>query len=52
MENKIIILTDVVLEEKGFDRNLFYTAITRATESVYILCNENSQDTILNWTRI
>jgi len=52
MENKIIILTDVVLEEKGFDRNLFYTAITRATESVYILCNENSQETILNWTRI
>ena len=51
MENKIIIFTDVILQEKEFDRNLLYTAITRATESVYILCNENSMNTILNWTR-
>jgi len=51
MENKIIIFTDVILQEKEFDRNLLYTAITRATESVYILCNENSENTILNWIR-
>jgi hypothetical protein len=49
LENKIIILTDVVLEDLDFNRNLFYTGITRATESVRVLCDKNSQGTILKW---
>ena len=31
MENKIIIITDVVLDDRDIHRSLFYTAITRAT---------------------
>ncbi len=49
MENKIIILTDVVLDEQDFHRDLFYTGLTRATESVRILCDKNSQEMLYNW---
>jgi hypothetical protein len=49
MENKVIILTDVVLDDIDFRRDLFYTGMTRATESVRVLCSKNSQDTILAW---
>ncbi|MDR4485051.1 MAG: NERD domain-containing protein [Nitrospirales bacterium] len=49
MENKIIILTDVVLDDLGFRRDLFYTGMTRATESVRILCDKNSQETLFQW---
>ena len=49
MENKVIILTDVTLGEHDFQRNLFYTGITRATEKVRILCNKASQDDLLSW---
>ncbi len=33
MENKIVILTDVVLKEHDFQRDLFYTGITRVQNS-------------------
>lgn len=49
LENKVIILTDVVLDGQDFQRDLFYTGMTRATESVRVLCDKNSQGTILTW---
>lgn len=49
MENKIVILTDLVLGEPDFHRHLFYTGMTRATESVRILCDKNSQKTLVAW---
>ena len=49
MENKVIILTDVSLGESEFHRDLFYTGMTRATESVRVLCNSKCQNTLLGW---
>lgn len=49
LENKVIILTDVRLDEPEFHRNLFYTGITRATGSVRVLCDIASKDTLLSW---
>lgn len=49
MENKAIILTDVAPGEGEFDRHLFYTGMTRATESVRVLCDKARQDTLLGW---
>lgn len=49
LENKIIILTDTILDDMEFRRDLFYTGMTRATESVRVLCGEDSQETILRW---
>jgi len=49
LENKVIILTDVVLDNLEFQRDLFYTGMTRATESVRVLCDEKSKETILKW---
>jgi hypothetical protein len=49
MENKVIILTDVVLNDSGFHRDLFYTGMTRATESVRVVCEEDSQATLAEW---
>jgi hypothetical protein len=44
MENKVVILTDVVLGDRDFHRDLFYTGMTRATESVRVLCDKTSQE--------
>jgi hypothetical protein len=49
LENKIIILTDVILNDLEFQRHLFYVGLTRASESVRILCDRSSQDTLLRW---
>jgi hypothetical protein len=49
MENKVIILTDVVLDDVGFHRDLFYTGMTRATESVRVLCDKRSRQTLYGW---
>lgn len=49
MENKVVILTDLVFGEADFHRHLFYTGMTRATESVRILCNKDSQEILLGW---
>ncbi len=49
MENKVIILTDVVLGNQDFQRDMFYTGMTRATESVRILCAKDSQQTLFGW---
>ena len=49
LENKVIILTDVSLGETEFHRDLFYTGMTRATESVRVLCNSKCQKTLFGW---
>jgi len=49
MENKAIILTDVAPSDREFDRHLFYTGMTRATESVRVLCDKACQNTLLGW---
>ena len=49
LENKVIILTDVVLGSHDFQRHLFYTGLTRATEAVRILCDRTSQETLTAW---
>jgi ATP-dependent exoDNAse (exonuclease V) alpha subunit len=51
MENKIIVLTDVLLGDPEFHRDLFYTGMTRAVESVRILCDKRSRDRLLEWAR-
>lgn len=49
MENKVIILTDVALGEMDCQRDLFYTGLTRATETVRVLCHKDSRTTLFNW---
>ena len=49
MENKVIILTDVALADQDFQRDLFYTGMTRATESIRILCDKRSATVLHNW---
>jgi hypothetical protein len=49
MENKVVILTDVVLSDRDFHRDLFYTGMTRATESIRVLCDTSSKETLLRW---
>ncbi len=49
MENKVIILTDVVLGDQDFHRDLFYTGMTRSTESVRVLCDKGSQEILTRW---
>jgi hypothetical protein len=49
MENKVIILTDVLLSQHDFHRDLFYTGMTRATECVRVLCDQASTDTLYTW---
>lgn len=49
LENKVIILTDVVLAEPHFHRHLFYTGMTRAVESVRVCCDRKSQQTLATW---
>jgi hypothetical protein len=39
LENKVIIITDVIPSESGFDSSLFYTGITRAQERLYLFCH-------------
>lgn len=49
MENKVIILTDVALDDRDMQRDLFYTAMTRATECIRILCAKESKTTLIQW---
>ncbi|WP_347169646.1 ATP-binding domain-containing protein [Pseudomonas salmasensis] len=36
LENKVIIITDVIPSDSGFDRSRFYTGITRAQERLHL----------------
>lgn len=49
MENKIIVVTDLNLANAPASRALFYTALTRATESVHILCRPEDSQRLLAW---
>lgn len=49
LENKVIILTDISLNDADFQRDLFYTGMTRARESVRVLCDLKSQKTLTSW---
>jgi hypothetical protein len=49
LENMIIILTDIALNDADFQRDLFYTGMTRARESVRVLCHTGSQQTLTGW---
>ncbi len=49
MESKIVIMTDVVLDDLQVHRTLFYVGMTRATESVRILCDASSMKTLSGW---
>ncbi|HAX93570.1 MAG TPA: hypothetical protein DCY25_06430, partial [Bacteroidales bacterium] len=49
LESKVVIITDLVLGQPDFQRHLFYTGMTRATESVRVLCNRNSMNILMNW---
>ena len=49
LENQVVILTDVALGEPDFHRHLFYTGMTRAKESVRVLCDRRSQHTLASW---
>ena len=49
MENKVVILTDLLLEDQEFHRALFYTGMTRATESLRVLCDQRSRETLQRW---
>jgi hypothetical protein len=49
LENKVIILTDVILAEPQCHRHLFYTGMTRASESVRVSCDTRSQKTLTSW---
>jgi hypothetical protein len=49
MENKIVILTDLSFGDSDSRRHLLYIGLTRATESVRILCDWTSRQTLLAW---
>jgi hypothetical protein len=49
LENKVVVLTDVNLSDPAFHRDIFYTGMTRATETVRVLCNVSSQKTLMSW---
>jgi len=49
LENKVIILTDVNPTSADFNRDLFYIGMTRATESIRVLCDTRSQAILIEW---
>ena len=49
LENHAIVLTDVAVGAKEFHRHLFYTAMTRSTGPIRMLCHKDSMDTIQKW---
>jgi hypothetical protein len=49
MENKVVILTDVRIDNNDFHRDLFYTGMTRAVDSVRVLCSQSSEPTLISW---
>jgi len=49
MENKVIIMTDVLITARELSRDLFYTGMTRATESVRVLCDKRCTEILCGW---
>lgn len=52
LENKVVILTDLVFDDHDNHRNLLYTGMTRAVESVRLLCESKSQGTLNRWLSV
>jgi hypothetical protein len=51
MENKAIILTDLVAGDQGFHRHLFYVAMTRSAGPVRILCQRGLIPVLESWIK-
>jgi superfamily I DNA/RNA helicase len=51
MENRVVIITDLKSTGASLERELFYTAMTRATDCVRVLAHETSMEEIHNWLR-
>lgn len=49
LENKVIIITDVFPSGSGFERNRFYTGITRAQEKLYLFCHASGASQLTEW---
>jgi hypothetical protein len=49
LDNRAIILTDVVVGAQEYYRHLFYTAMTRSTGPVRMLCQSDCMGTIQHW---
>lgn len=49
LENKVIIIADVMPSENGFDRHRFYTGFTRATERLYIFFHASGKSQLGEW---
>lgn len=49
LESKVVILSDVLLNDHNFQRDLFYAGLTRATESVRVLCEQGSRGVLTKW---
>jgi DNA polymerase III delta prime subunit len=47
MENKVIMLTDISLDEGEFDKNIFYVGLTRGTEFMRLFLDQNSRDLVM-----
>jgi superfamily I DNA and RNA helicase len=49
MENKVILVTDVNLQMDAHSRSLFFTALTRATAIVRVVCSAGDAPTLKRW---
>lgn len=49
LENKVIIITDVIPSGSGFDRSRFYTGITRAQERLHLFCHASGASQLTEW---
>lgn len=49
LENRAVILTDVIVGSANFHRHVFYTAMTRSTGPVRILGHRSSVSTLVQW---
>jgi Nuclease-related domain/AAA domain len=49
LDNRAIILTDIAVGEQEFHRHLFYTAMTRSTGPIRMLCHQSCMVTIQKW---
>lgn len=49
MENKVIIITDIDLQDSDADREVLYTALTRPLDSVRLLHTSGSKKVLAKW---
>jgi hypothetical protein len=51
MENRVIVITDAALTDGLAQRDVFYTAMTRSTDSVHVLIHERSAGILQSWLK-